>query len=1030
MRIGIDIGSTTVKTVILSEDGELLFHTYERHFSKVREKAAEQLRVALSDEAIQKLLIPNPSFLTAQPAAAIAITGSAGLGVAKATGLPFVQEVYATAAVVRAYEPDTDAVIELGGEDAKIIFFGGDLEERMNGSCAGGTGAFIDQMATLLDVTVQELDELSLKHEKIHPIASRCGVFAKSDIQPILNQGGRREDIAASIFQAVVDQTVGGLTQGRELTGKIMFLGGPLTFLKGLRERFVLTLALDEKSAVFPENAECFAAIGAAVCADKNAPIPFNEILRKLESAVDNTTEGETLPPLFTSQEEYDDFLQRHSQAAPKGTEPGTYSGGALLGVDAGSTTTKLVLITPEGEILYSFYGSNKGNPVSIILRELNEIYDKFGKRVKILGSAVTGYGEELIKNAFNLDLGLVETMAHLRAAQHFDPNVDFIIDIGGQDVKCFKIRNGTVDGIMLNEACSSGCGSFIETFAIALGYDIADFAKLGLFAQAPADLGSRCTVFMNSSVKQAQKNGASVEAISAGLSISVVKNAVYKVIRAVNAEQLGQNIVVQGGTFLNDAVLRAFEQELNIQVTRPEIPELMGAYGAALSALDNHRAAAFRHSGIDPHSEFAELPEISANVMLNTQLSVLNFPGSTILSKEALQDFTHEVKPVICRACSNKCGMTINTFDSGRRFISGNRCSRPLGKGEHTEPNLIKYKYRKLRELQGMGKGTGRRGLIGMPFGLINFELLPFWFEFLTKLNFSVLLPEESTRKLYTKGQRTIPSDTVCYPAKLMHGHIESLLDKGAGTIFFPCMPYNLDEGLSDNHFNCPVVAYYPELLAANMPRLKDIRFLTPYFGLFNKRGFKIKSAEFFEKEFGVPPKETKAAAEAAYKAHSRFLADVEKQAARYIEYAAQTDKNIIVIAGRPYHADPEINHGIDELITSLGLVLITEDSIARRLPKQPRKILNQWTYHARMYNAAHVVLEHENMQLVQLVSFGCGTDAVTTDELRDILETGGKIYTQIKIDDISNLGAAKIRIRSLIAAMQGGHFGKTDIR
>jgi len=968
-RIGIDIGSTTVKTVVLSDNGEIVFRDYERHFSKVREKAAKQLRRAAG--------------ILGGRTAALSITGSAGLGVASTSDLPFTQEVYATAAAVRKTATDADAVIELGGEDAKIIFFGNSLEERMNGTCAGGTGSFIDQMATLLDVTVAELDELSQKYQKLYPIASRCGVFAKSDIQPILNQGGRREDIAASIFQAVVDQTIGGLAQGRELTGKIVFLGGPLTFFTGLRARFIETLELSDDNAVFPENAECFAAYGAALCADDTTPVAFDEILRRLDMAAAQKGDvGNTLAPLFTSQEEYQEFQTRHAGAAPVAVDADTYSGGAYLGVDAGSTTTKLVLITPDGGILHSYYAGNKGNPVGIILGQLKEIYDKFGGRVNILGSAVTGYGEELIKNAFNFDLGIVETMAHLRSAQHFNPDVDYIIDIGGQDVKCFKIRDKAVDSIMLNEACSSGCGSFIETFAVALGYTIADFAKLGLFADAPNDLGSRCTVFMNSSVKQAQKEGATVEAISAGLSISVVKNAIYKVIRATSPDDLGKNIVVQGGTFLNDAVLRAFERELGVTVTRPAIAGLMGAYGAALRVMD----------------------------------SVPDTPG--LLGRDALENFTHTSKPATCTACTNNCSMTVNTFDGGRRHISGNRCSKPLGLSGSMMPNLIKYKYEKLRSMHGTGSGTGARGKIGIPFGLNMFETLPFWFEFFTKLNFEVALSDESSRKLYTRGQRTIPSDTVCYPAKLMHGQVESLLDAGVSTIFMPCMPYNFDEGLGDNNYNCPVAAYYPELLATNMPRLKDARFLMPYFGLHRKRGFLLKSAEYFSEQFGIPKRETKKAAKSAYLAYERYLKDVECEAEAYIQYARENNKRIIVVAGRPYHADPEINHGIDELIGSLDLVLITEDAVARRMGREARKVLNQWTYQARMYNAARFVAQNPDMQLVQLVSFGCGTDAITTDEMRDILESGGKLYTQLKIDDISNLGAAKIRLRSLIAA------------
>ena len=668
LRVGIDIGSTTVKVVVLDENNKLLFRSYERHYSKARERACETLRSIRDMLAGQKVKL--------------VVTGSAGLGVAKAAGLDFVQEVYATAAAVNAYIPDTDAVIELGGEDAKIIFFGGALEERMNGSCAGGTGAFIDQMATLMNVTVSELDELSLKHEKIYPIASRCGVFAKSDIQPILNQGGRKEDVAASIFQAVVDQTVAGLTQGRELKGKIVFLGGPLHFLMGLRERFVETLQLDEEHAIFPEDGDCFAAMGAALCSTDFESRPFEELLKLLEESRGATTVVDTMPPLFQNQADYDAFTARHNASTPPQADIATYTGDAYLGIDAGSTTTKMALITPDGGLLYTYYHSNLGNPVAIVLEQLKEIYKLCGDRITIKGSAVTGYGEDLIKNAFSCDLGLVETVAHYRAAAHFNPDVDFIIDIGGQDMKCFKIRNGAVDSIMLNEACSSGCGSFIETFAKALGYSIADFAKIGLFAKHPVNLGSRCTVFMNSSVKQAQKDGASVEDISAGLSISIVKNAVYKVIRAANADDLGRHIVVQGGTFYNDAVLRAFEQELGRNVTRPTISGIMGAFGAALAA---------RNLGLEQ---------------------------STLLSVEALQSFSHTAKPVTCNLCTNHCSLTVNTFDGGRRFISGNRCSRPLGKAKVELPDLYNYKYKKLRSLRARAAGTAPGAVSASPLG------------------------------------------------------------------------------------------------------------------------------------------------------------------------------------------------------------------------------------------------------------------------------------------------------------------------
>ena len=969
LRIGIDIGSTTVKVVVLDEQNKLLFRSYERHYSKTRERACETLKSISGQLSGQRVKL--------------VITGSAGLGVAKAAGLDFVQEVYATAAAVNTYIPDTDAVIELGGEDAKIIFFGGALEERMNGSCAGGTGAFIDQMATLMNVSVNELDSLSLKHEKIYPIASRCGVFAKSDIQPILNQGGRKEDVAASIFQAVVDQTVAGLTQGRELKGKIVFLGGPLHFLMGLRQRFVETLKLDGEHAVFPEDGDCFAAMGAALCATDYEPVPFEDALKRLEESRETNTSADTMPPLFDTQEEYDAFLARHNASRPPEADIHTYAGPAWLGMDAGSTTTKLALITADGGLLYTYYHSNLGNQVSIVLEQLKKIYELCGDRIQIKGAAVTGYGEDLIKNAFSCDLGLVETVAHYKAAAHFNPDVDFIIDIGGQDMKCFKIRNGAVDSIMLNEACSSGCGSFIETFAKALGSNIADFSKMGLFAKKPVNLGSRCTVFMNSSVKQAQKDGASVEDISAGLSISIVKNAIYKVIRAASADDLGQHIVVQGGTFLNDAVLRSFERELGREVTRPTIAGIMGAFGAALAARDLH------------------------------------LERSALLSSQDLEKFTHTAKPATCGLCTNHCSLTVNTFDGGRRFISGNRCSRPLGEEPHHLPDLMRYKYQKLRALHGKGEGDGFRGRIGIPFGLNMYENLPFWFTFFTKLNFEVVLSPESSRKLYLKGQRTIPSDTVCYPAKLLHGHVEALVEAGVDAVWYPCMSYNNDEGIGDNHYNCPVVAYYPELIAANVPSLKQTRFLDPYVGLWRHKDFGKRIAQLMHQEFGIPKKESAAAARAAYEAYEAYVHDVRATGKEYIDYARSHGLNIIVVCGRPYHIDPEINHGINDLITSFGFVLVTEDALSYLEGYAPRKVLNQWTFQSRMYNAARYVCTQPDMQVVQLVSFGCGTDAITTDEMRSILEDGDKLYTQLKIDDISNLGAVKIRIRSLMAAI-----------
>ena len=969
LKIGIDVGSTTVKVVVLDEQDNLLFRSYERHLSMVREKTCELLRRA-------------QPILEGQQVKTV-ITGSAGLGLAKSAKVDFVQEVFATAEAVERFIPDTDAVIELGGEDAKIIFFQGSLEERMNGSCAGGTGAFIDQMATLVGVTADELDQLSLHYEKIYPIASRCGVFAKSDIQPILNQGARKEDVAASIFQAVVDQTVAGLAQGRDITGKVVFLGGPLHFLKGLRQRFQETLKLDDDHAVFPENGDCFAAIGAALCSEGYGVSTYEDVYDRLVKSVEDRGGTQTMPPLFASQAEYDQFIARHNSKKPPEVDAAHYTGKAYLGIDAGSTTTKVCLIDPDGGLLYTYYSSNRGNPVSVILEQLHAIYEKFGSRITIAGSAVTGYGEDLIKSAFQVDAGLVETVAHFRAASHFSPGVDFIIDIGGQDMKCFKIRNNAVDSIMLNEACSSGCGSFIETFAKALGYSIADFSKMGLLAKHPVNLGSRCTVFMNSSVKQAQKDGATVEDISAGLSISIVKNAVYKVIRAASADDLGKNIVVQGGTFLNDGVLRAFELELGRNVTRPVIAGLMGAYGAALTARD------------------------------------LGLDKSAILTEEQLKSFAHKSNPTTCKGCTNHCSLTINLFDGGRRFISGNRCSKPLG-GKKTEmPDMFHYKYNKLRAMEGKGTGTGARGRMGIPFGLNMYENLPFWYTLFTKLNFEVVLSPESSRGIYLKGQHTIPSDTVCYPAKLLHGHVEALVEAGVDAIWYPCMSYNNDEGIGDNHYNCPVVAYYPELLAANVPALQKTKFLDPYVGLWRHKDCAKRLSELLFTEFGIPKKETKAAVEAAYDAYNAYVEDVHQTGEAYIEQARQEGRPIIVMAGRPYHIDPEINHGINDLITSFGFVLVSEDAVAFHEDYAPRKVLNQWTFQSRMYNAARYVCTQPDMQVVQLVSFGCGTDAITTDEMRSILEDGDKLYTQLKIDDISNLGAVKIRIRSLMAAI-----------
>ena len=980
VNVGIDIGSTTVKIVVV-RDGEIIHKHYERHFSKVREKAVELVRAARG-------LIGEDTPLRCS------ITGSAGLGVAKAADIDFVQEVFATRKAVGVHVPQADVVIELGGEDAKIVFLTGQLEERMNGSCAGGTGAFIDQMAVLLDVTPSELDELAQGAERIYTIASRCGVFAKSDIQPLLNEGARKEDVAASIFQAVVNQTIAGLAQGREVKGDVLFLGGPLFFFKGLQKRFQETLKLDDAHAHFPALAPYAIAAGAAEYAGgTQKTYTVDSLLAALEKAADAPVVANYLPPLFEDEQQYEEFKNRHAMHDVMTQNVTMYEGDAYLGIDCGSTTTKLVLIGEDDQILFHHYQSNKGNPADVIREQLTKLYELCGDRVHIVSSAVTGYGEALIQNAFGVDFGLVETVAHFRAARHFCPDVDFIIDIGGQDIKCFKVENGVIDDIFLNEACSSGCGSFLQTFAGALGYSIEDFAKLGLFADRPVDLGSRCTVFMNSSVKQAQKDGATVENISAGLSISVVKNALYKVIRAVDSKAIGREIVVQGGTFLNDAVLRAFEQEIGHDVIRPTIAGLMGAYGAALYAHEKAQAA----------GKATEL--------------------STLLSKEALEEFTHSVKAITCRGCSNSCKLTVNTFSGGRKFISGNRCEKPVTGVKSTEAQYNMFEEKRKLLARYTYKDTGKP-VIGIPMGLNMYELLPFWYKFFTTLGYDVKTSPASNRQLYLKGQHTIPSDTACFPAKLMHGHVEALLDEGVDAVFYPCMTYNFDENLGDNHYNCPVVAYYPEVISSNIQKLKDTVFIGDYVGLHRRHDFPGKMYEILRRHFPngtFTKKDVKKASDAAYAEYDLYMRAVRAIGDKFLALAEEQHKPVIVLAGRPYHVDPEINHGIDSLICDCGAVVVTEDAVACKEKKFPTKVLNQWTYHSRLYAAAKYVVDRadKRVNLIQLVSFGCGVDAITTDEVRGILHDGGKIYTQLKIDEITNLGAVRIRLRSLFAAL-----------
>ena len=969
LTLGIDIGSTTAKIVVV-EDGAVLYEKYQRHFSQVRQKTLELLEEAAP-------IVGGRTFTAA-------ISGSAGLGLAEGAGVPFVQEVFATGEVVRQLEPDASAVVELGGEDAKIIFFAGGIDARMNGSCAGGTGAFIDQMATLLNITADELDELSLQSTRLYPIASRCGVFAKTDIQPLLNQGAKHADVAASIYQAVVNQTIAGLAQGKRITGKVLFLGGPLYYCKGLRQRFQETLKLDDEHAVFPEYGRFAVAMGAALYArESGGAYTMDQLREKIAHSAAVRDASNLLPPLFATEADYKKFRNRHACATVAEGDLASYAGDAWLGIDCGSTTTKVAVLGERKELLYTYYSSNRGNPVEIVREQLENIFRLCGDHVTIRGSAVTGYGEELIKAAFGVDRGVVETIAHYTAARHFCPQVDFILDIGGQDLKCFKIKNGAIDSIMLNEACSSGCGSFIETFARSMGYDVAAFAEKGLHAEAPVNLGSRCTVFMNSSVKQSQKDGATVEDISAGLSVSVVKNAIYKVIRAGSADELGTHVVVQGGTFYNDAVLRAFEMELGKEVIRPAIAGLMGAYGAALHAME------------------------------------ANLRQSSLISPEKLADFVHTAKAATCQGCTNHCRLTVNSFGGGKKYISGNQCQKGLGlAGAEELPNLYAWKRDALMALEPRAE---IRGTIGLPLALGMYELLPLWHAFFTELGFKVEVSGLSSRRIYEKGQFSIPSDTACYPAKIMHGHMEVLLEKHVDAIFYPCLTYNMDEKESDNHYNCPVVAYYSELLHGNMDDLERTHFLYPFLNINNRKElakelYASLSAVFHD----ITKREVRRAVDAAFNAYEAHMLAVRRQGEKAVAWARANGKRIMILAGRPYHIDPEIGHGIDKLAASLGFVVVSEDSVCHLADPVPVHVLNQWTYHARLYRAARFACENRDVQRVQLVSFGCGVDAITTDEVRRILEESGKLYTQLTIDEITNLGAVNIRLRSLIGALE----------
>ena len=968
MRVGLDIGSTTIKCVVLNDAGQIVYSTYERHFSHILEKGR-----ALLEKVAAEYLPDGRAYL--------AISGSAGMGLADSCRVPFVQEVFATRVAANRLTPGTDCIIELGGEDAKILFLTNGTEVRMNGSCAGGTGAFIDQMATLLKMGADEMDKAAQCATRTYTIASRCGVFAKSDIQPLINQGAQAGDIAASIYQAVVNQTIAGLAQGRPIKGNILYLGGPLTFSRTLRQSFDKTLGV---TGTLPENSLLFVALGAAFYADEESD------LREVAKRLDNYSAAATyvsLPPLFADQQEYEAFHARHMKATVPCLPFGADCGPVHIGIDSGSTTIKLVVIDNNANILFESYRPNLGNPIPLVKETLLKLYrDHPG--LQIASVTTTGYGEELVKNAFHCDRGLVETVAHFTAAKHFLPDVDFIIDIGGQDMKCFKIEDGAISNIFLNEACSSGCGSFLQTFAQALGYDVKEFAALGLFADKPVDLGSRCTVFMNSSVKQAQKDGASIENISAGLSISVVKNALYKVIRASSPEELGRRIVVQGGTFYNEAVLRAFEKEMGVHVIRPDIAGLMGAYGAALYGKAK--------AGESAHS--------------------------SVLSETELEAFSQKVNTVQCQGCGNHCQLTINVFADGKRFISGNRCDKPVtGKANNEDLNLYAYKLKLLDGYRNAPAPAAPRARIGLPLCLNMYELLPFWHTLFTRLGFEVVVSPFSSRSLYQSGQATIPSDTACFPAKLSHGHIHWLCEQGVDAIFYPCMSYNLDEHLGDNHYNCPVVAYYPEVLEGNCPELNGTRFLYDYFNLERRKDFYKKFQQSLDKYFpGLDKKAVREAIDAAYDEYHRHMQQLRDKGSAIIAAARAEGRRIIVLAGRPYHVDPEVNHGIDQLIIRQGAAVVSEDSVSWHEQKFQTSVLNQWTYHSRLYAAARYCTENPDMDLVQLVSFGCGLDAVTTDETREILQAGGKLYTQLKIDEITNLGAVNIRLRSLFAALE----------
>ncbi len=980
LHVGLDVGSTTVKIVVMNDNLETIYTSYERHFSDTKNTICKVLNELAE-------AYPNNEFT-------IALTGSGAMSAANFLDVPFIQEVVSCKRAVEKYIPQTDVVIELGGEDAKIIYFDKFVEQRMNGTCAGGTGAFLDQMASLLHTDTAGLNELAKNYTTIYPIASRCGVFAKTDVQPLINEGAAKSDIAVSIFQAVVNQTISGLACGRPIRGNIAFLGGPLNYLSELRKRFVETLNLTPEETIVPDDAHLLVAKGAALDSLNRNPISVQKLKSKIEvlrNSKDTTTEP--LPPLFSIDAEYDEFKKRHSKAKVKRRDLKNFSGDCFIGIDAGSTTTKLAIIDNEGALLYSIYRNNEGDPLKSVIDMLKEVYSILPKGAKIRYAGVTGYGEKLIQTALNVDLNEIETIAHYRAASEFMPNVTSIVDIGGQDMKYIKLKNGSIDNIMLNEACSSGCGSFIETFAKSLNLSIEEFVNEALTARHPVDLGSRCTVFMNSKIKQSQKEGYSVGDISAGLSISVIKNAIQKVMKIRDPETLGDHIVVQGGTFYNDAVLRSFELIVGKEVVRPDIAGLMGAYGVALLSKEQYEA--------------------------NLDMEYT----STLATLEEIDKLDIKVTHTRCNGCENHCQLTINRFNNGKTHISGNRCERGAGivTGNSELPNLVKYKAERIFGYEPLPIEKAPRGVIGIPRVLNMYEDYPFWFTFFTKLGFRVIISEKSTRKTYEKGMESMPSESVCYPAKLSHGHVVSLINAGIKTIFYPCMPYSRKENKdADNKYNCPIVISYSEVIKNNVEEIKNIKFINPFLP-FDTKNLVAKVLELDEfAEYNFNKKELTEAAKAAEEEYQKCKQDIRDKAKEALAYMEEHDLKGIVLAGRPYHVDSEINHGIDTLITSLGLCVLTEDSVAKDVNvKRPLRVVDQWVFHSRLYSAAEFVGTHDNLELVQLNSFGCGVDAVTTDQVEEILSSYDKMYTLIKIDEVNNLGAVRIRIRSLLASI-----------